>query len=176
WRMAPGVIVRPDVVHSYNGNGAVGAMLFVDPESAEGVWLRASLREDITIVPEARIAPCAAELSKFLERPLEGPEIGTLVRLCVQGLCAGAPPSRRLDERVTKVLAAIRQSDDLRMSIEDAAAMAFLSPGRFAHLFKQQVGLPFRRYILWRNLTRAMLGTGRSARGRRMPMSPMPRP
>ncbi|HKB13402.1 MAG TPA: AraC family ligand binding domain-containing protein, partial [Vicinamibacterales bacterium] len=72
WRMAPGVIVRPDVVHSYNGNGAVGAMLFVDPESAEGVWLRASLREDITIVPEARIAPCAAELSKFLERPLEG--------------------------------------------------------------------------------------------------------
>jgi len=36
--MAPGVIVRPDVVHSYNGNGAVGAMLFVDPESTEGVW------------------------------------------------------------------------------------------------------------------------------------------
>ena len=33
WRMAPGVIIRPDVVHSYNGNGAVGAMLFVDPES-----------------------------------------------------------------------------------------------------------------------------------------------
>src|SRR5690242_2830675 len=161
WRMTPGLIVRPDVVHSYNGNGAVGAMVFVDPESAEGVWLKTSLREDITIVPDARIEPCAMELRKFLERPLESLEIGALVRHCVQGLCAGAPPSRRLDERVTKVLAAIRQSDDLRMSIEDAAALAFLSPSRFAHLFKQQVGLPFRRYMLWRKLTRAMAVIGR---------------
>ena len=36
WRMVPGVIVRPDVFHSSNGNGAIGAMLFVDPESTEG--------------------------------------------------------------------------------------------------------------------------------------------
>ena len=117
--------------------------------------------DDITLVPEARCAPCAADLQKFLERPLESLEIGALLRRCVHGLCAGAPPSRRLDERVTKVLAAIRQSDDLRMSIEDAAAMAFLSPSRFAHLFKQQVGLPFRRYMLWRKLTRALVVIGR---------------
>jgi AraC-like DNA-binding protein len=161
WRMGHGVIVRPDVEHSYNANGALGAMVFVDPEATEGAWLRASLREDITIVPEARIASCAAALRTFLERPLESPETGALVRHCVHALCAGAPPSRRLDERVTRVLAAIRQSDELRMSIETAAAMAFLSPSRFAHLFKQQVGLPFRRYMLWRKLTRAMLVIGR---------------
>jgi AraC family transcriptional regulator len=159
--MAPGVIVRPDVVHSYNGNGAVGAMIFVDPESAEGVWLKTSLRDDITIVPEPRIARCAAALWTFLESPLESVEIGSLIRNCIHALCAGAPPSRRLDGRVTKVLAAIRASDELRISIEDAAAMAFLSPSRFAHLFKQQVGLPFRRYMLWRKLTRAMLVIGR---------------
>lgn len=43
------------------------------------------------------------------------------------------------------------------MSIDEAAAMAFLSPSRFARLFKAQVGLPFRHYMLWRKLTRAML-------------------
>lgn len=161
WRMASGVIVRPDVVHSYNGNGAVGAMLFVDPESAEGVWLKKSLRDDITLVPDVRVATCAGELRRFLERPLESLEIGSLIRHCVHALCAGAPPSRRLDERVTTVLAAIRASDELRMSVEDAAALAFLSPSRFAHLFRQQVGLPFRRYMLWRKLTRAMLVIGR---------------
>ena len=47
------------------------------------------------------------------------------------------------------------------MSIEEAAALAFLSPTRFSHLFKQQVGLPFKRYMLWRKLTRAMLVIGR---------------
>lgn len=39
--------------------------------------------------------------------------------------------------------------------------MGFLSPGRFAHVFKQQVGLPLRRHMLWRKLTRAMLAIGK---------------
>ncbi len=159
--MGRGVIVRPDVVHSYNPNGALGAMLFVDPESAEGMWLRTSLRDDITLVPEARLTACADELRRFVKQPFERMDIRDLVRHCVHALCTGAPPSRRIDARVTRVLAAIRASDELRMSIEDAAAIVFLSPSRFAHLFKQQVGLPFRRYMLWRKLTRAMLVIGR---------------
>jgi AraC family transcriptional regulator len=161
WRSGRGVIVRQDVEHSYDGKGATGAMIFVDPESSEGVWLQTALTEDITVVPQARTSVCAAALTTFMEKPLESLEIGDLVRHCVLSLCAGAPPSRRLDDRVTKVLAAIQAADDLRMSIEDAAAMAFLSSSRFAHLFKQQVGLPFRRYMLWRKLTRAMLAIGK---------------
>jgi len=161
WRMGSGVAVRPDVVHSYNGNGAVGGMLFVDPESLEGPWLRSSLRDEITLVPSSRLQSCAGEMRRFLEQPLESLEIAALIKHCVHALCTGAPPSRRMDERVTRVLAAIREADDLRMSIEDAAAMAFLSPSRFAHLFKQQVGLPFRRYMLWRKLARAVLVIGR---------------
>jgi AraC family transcriptional regulator len=161
WRTGRGIIVRHDVEHSYDGKGALGAMIFVDPESYEGVWLQTALADDITVVPELRAGVCAAPLRTFVERPFEAMEMGDLIRHCVGSLCAGAPPSRRLDERVTRVLAAIQGSDDLRMSIEDAAAMAFLSPSRFAHLFKQQVGLPFRRYMLWRKLTRAMLAIGK---------------
>ena len=161
WRMGSGVAVRPDIMHSYNANGAVGAMLFVDPESLEGVWLRSSLREEITVAPSSRLVSCTAELRRFLDQPLESLEIGALIKHCVQALSTGAPPSRRLDERITRVLSAIREADDLRLSIEDAAAMVFLSPSRFAHLFKQQVGLPFRRYMLWRKLARAVLLIGR---------------
>jgi len=58
---------------------------------------------------------------------------------------------------VTTVLDAIRASDDLRMSLDHAADKACLSSTRFAHLFKDQVGLPFSRYMLWRKLTRAMV-------------------
>jgi AraC-like DNA-binding protein len=161
WRAGRGIIVRHDVEHSYDGKGAPGVMIFVDPESYEGAWLQTALTEDITVVREARTAVCATALRTFAEKPFESMEIGDLIRHCVLSLCPGAPPSRRLDERVTKVLTAIQASDDLRMSIEDAAALAFLSPSRFAHLFTQQVGLPFRRYMLWRKLTRAMLAIGK---------------
>lgn len=161
WRTGRGFIVRPDVVHSYKPNGALSMMMFVDPESLEGVWLGTSLREDITLVPETRHAACRAELRRFVEQPFESMAIRELIKHCVEALCTGVPPSRRLDERVTRVLTAIRGSNELRISIEEAAAKAFLSPSRFAHLFKQQVGLPFRRYMLWRKLTRAMLVIGR---------------
>jgi AraC-like DNA-binding protein len=161
WRTGRGFIIGPDVTHSYDSRGAFGAMIFVDPESIEGIWLQSSLRGDITTIPEQRVGTCAVELTRFHERPLESLETAALIRHCVQALSAGAPPTRRLDARVTNVLRKIHGSDDLRMSLETAAAAAFLSPSRFAHLFKQQVGLPFRRYLLWRKVTRAMLEIGR---------------
>jgi AraC family transcriptional regulator len=161
WQSARAVIVRPDVEHSFDGGGALGAMLFVDPESLEGAWLQMSLRRDITVVPPTRVASCVAELKRFLDDPFASMEVGALVKYCVHSLCTGVAPGRRLDARITRVLEAIRRSDEVRMSVDDAAALAFLSPSRFAHLFKQQMGLPFRRYLLWRKLARAMLVIGR---------------
>ena len=91
WRQGPGVVVRPDAVHSFDAQGASAAMLFVDPESTEGTWLRTSLAHDITIVPEVRLASPASALRTFAERPLEGMDVGALVRHCVQALSPGAP-------------------------------------------------------------------------------------
>jgi AraC-like DNA-binding protein len=157
WLKGPGIIVQPDVVHGFNCNGAMGAMLFVDPESNQGTWLRTSLTQGITVVPDARLGSAASELRTLVERPIDSMEIGALVRHCVHALSPGAPPARRMDERIATVLNAIRTRDDLRLSLDDAAALAYLSPTRFAHLFKDQVGLPFSRYMLWRKLTRAMV-------------------
>ena len=160
WHSGAGMIVRPDVTHSFNACGASGAMLFVDPESSEGGWLQSVLTQDITMVPEVRLQSAAAELRTFVEQPFEGMEIGALIQHCVRSLTPGAPPMRKLDPRVTTVLSRIQAADDLRISLEAAAEMAFLSPSRFAHLFRDQVGLPFSRYMLWRKLTRAMVAIG----------------
>ena len=161
WLTGRGIIIGPDLEHSYDSQGAFGAMLFVDPESIEGIWLRSSLQDDITVIPEKRVVACTAELARFRDHPLESMEIGELIRHCVQSLTAGALPARRIDPRVTRVLRQIQRSNDLRLSLATAAKTVFLSPSRFAHLFKQQVGLPFRRYVLWRKVTRAMLAIGR---------------
>ncbi len=157
WRESRGLVVRPDAEHSFDCNGAFGVMVFVDPESSEGAWLSTSLRQDITIVPETRLDSIVPELRTFAEQPDESADIAALVRRCIQALRPGLAPARRLDSRVTTVLDVIRGSDDLRMSLDQAADKACLSSTRFAHLFKDQVGLPFSRYMLWRKLTRAMV-------------------
>lgn len=157
WREARGIVVRPDAEHSFDCNGALGVMVFVDPESGEGAWLSTSLRQDITVVPDTRLDAIVPALRTFAAQPDESADLAALVRRCIQGLRPGLAPTRRLDSRVTTVLDAIRASDDLRMSLDQAADKACLSSTRFAHLFKEQVGLPFSRYMLWRKLTRAMV-------------------
>lgn len=42
WRDGRGIIARQDAVHAFDCRGALGAMIFVDPESREGAWLRRS--------------------------------------------------------------------------------------------------------------------------------------
>ena len=48
------------------------------------------------------------------------------------------------------------------VALKAAAGVAGLSPERYRHLFTEAVGLPFRRYVLWRRLQRALftLDTG----------------
>lgn len=157
WHESRGLIVRPDAEHSFDCNGALGVMVFVDPESSEGAWLSRSLRQDITNVPVARLDALVAELRVFAEQPDDTDDVASLIRRCVHGLRPGLAPTRGLDSRVTTVLDAIRISDDLRLPLDSAAGLACLSPSRFAHLFKDQVGLPFSRYMLWRKMTRAMV-------------------
>lgn len=160
WRESRGIVVRPDAEHSFDCNGALGVMVFVDPESREGVWLPGSLQQDITMVPETRLDSVALEFRALVEQPDDSADVVALIRRGVHGLRPGLAPTPRLDSRVTTVLDAIRASDDLRISLNEAAEIAFLSPTRFAHIFKDQVGLPFSRYMLWRKLTRAMVAIG----------------
>jgi AraC-like DNA-binding protein len=156
-----GAIVLPDAVHSFTGMNSLLAMLFVDPESIEGRWLRQSLREPVTTIPDARMDRVVPPLLQFEEAPLEAMETAELIKLVTSSLCAGAPPSRPLDPRVVRALEFMREAETPKLRLEDVADTVFLSPSRFAHLFSENVGLPFRRYLLWRKLSRAMLAIGR---------------
>ena len=157
WHECRGLVVRPNAEHSFDCNGALGVMLFVDPESSEGAWLSAAMRQDITMVPDARLEALVPDLRAFAEPSDAIVDVAALVRACVHGVKPGFAPRRPGDPRVTAVVDAVRRSDELRMSLTDAAAIACLSPTRFAHLFRGQIGLPFSRYMLWRKLTRAMV-------------------
>lgn len=160
WCESRGVVVRADAEHSFDCNGALGVMMFVDPETSEGAWLSASLRHDITNVPESRLDAVVSYFRGFAEPADEVADVVGIIRRGVHALTPGLAPTPRLDLRVSRVLEAIRRSDDLRISLDQAAEGAFLSPTRFAHVFRDQVGLPFSRYILWRKLTRAMVAIG----------------
>ena len=157
WRTLRGAIVQPDALHSLDPCGATVVFLYVDPESREGRWLTRSLQTAITAVAPEQFESSLPRLQLFRERPPNATEMTELVLSLVGCLCVGPPPVHRMDDRITRALELIRQNEGARMPLEDVAGKVFLSPSRFAHLFAEEVGLPFRRYVLWRRLTRAML-------------------
>lgn len=60
------------------------------------------------------------------------------------------------DERIMKAKNIIDKSHEKKISINDLADEVFLSEGRLTHLFKDEVGIPLRRYLLWKRLKDAL--------------------
>jgi len=70
------------------------------------------------------------------------------------------PPSVRhvTDPRLTAALAHIESALVFgAVPLQTAAARAGLSPDRFRHLFAEELGFPYKRYVLWRRLRLATL-------------------
>ncbi|RUO72168.1 AraC family transcriptional regulator [Pseudidiomarina sediminum] len=60
------------------------------------------------------------------------------------------------DPRVERTLASIREADALDdISAAQLAALTDLSESRFLHLFKAEVGVPLRKFIVWQKIRRA---------------------
>jgi AraC-like DNA-binding protein len=59
-------------------------------------------------------------------------------------------PSRALDRRIAAVLETIKNNPTTVAAAEQCAAQAHLSFSRFLHLFKEQVGAPFRSVRTWK--------------------------
>ena len=68
----------------------------------------------------------------------------------------GALTPRRLDPRIARVVAHLRETDDANMPAADCAAMARLSLSRFLHLFKQETDTPFRTFRAWKRARRLL--------------------
>lgn len=74
-----------------------------------------------------------------------------LLSLDFDQLFFGRPVARRtLDRRIASVVERIKADPSAHASAEECAESAHLSFSRFLHLFKQEVGVPFRSFRTWK--------------------------
>jgi AraC-like DNA-binding protein len=157
WRDYRGAIVMPHRPHRFDGCGERIAMLFVEPETAQG---RVLLERHAT----ADIADLGADTAEALVRPLRnGYRAGTtndaliaIGRDAVAALAGHVPAASSVDPRISRAIAWVRQRLDAPVSLKEAASVAHLSPSRFRHLFVAQTGASFRAYLLWARVETAV--------------------
>jgi AraC-like DNA-binding protein len=69
----------------------------------------------------------------------------------------GVNNHKNIDSRVVKIKEMIDHTECLeKIRLNEISKEISLSESRTLHLFKEQVGVPFRKYILWKKLKRAI--------------------
>jgi AraC family transcriptional regulator len=152
----PAVAVAPDTSHVFRAEGRV-AFLFVEPESAAGQALLVGAFRDEALVSlsERAIAAELAALSSAFETGADDETLIDIGRNLLSGLAgssASPPPHPRVEAMRAYALANL----EAPLSLTEAASAACLSPDRARHLFVEQTGLPFKTWVLWLRISRAV--------------------
>lgn len=134
WRAEVVSVIPPETLHHLKSLGPM-AFLYLDP------------------LTDRRHPLSHGELLRGRERlQLSGREIGLDEAFAAFGL----RPNRPKDVRIARVVREIERRPDAFSRLQDAAALACLSPSRFRARFGAELGLPFRRYRLWRRMAAVM--------------------
>lgn len=149
--------VAADTQHVIDAEGLTG-IVFIEPESEAGRTITRRLfgeRELVAVAPEI-IGDFRERLTAAYQSPIRDDRgLVALGRELVSALSAGAL-ANDADPRIRKVIAWAAEQIDQPIGLSDALSVGGLSASRLRHLFVEQTGLPFKTYLLWLRLTRAV--------------------
>jgi AraC-like DNA-binding protein len=152
WRRCAAVVVASDVRHEIDANEGTVLIGFFDPESEFAASLGALMPSPITFVPEA----VAARWRAILGEPSEIDK--ACVDRWVHSTLLSERRPRALHPAIQRALDYLRNGglQGRRLSAKHVADTVQLSPSRFLHLFTESLGIPFRAYVRWLRVQRAM--------------------
>lgn len=155
WTAYQGCIIPPDLPHAFDARGHTVAHVFVDPETVEGHALRTRLTAG-AIVPLAagEIEDARRLLTQARMASRECARLLPAAREVVRRLAGTLPQRVSTDPRVLGAIELIRARLGGELSLTSVARELNISPSRLRHLFAEEVGVPFRTYILWQRLHR----------------------
>jgi AraC family transcriptional regulator len=149
--------VAPDVSHIFEAVGSV-AILFVEPESRWGraIAHRLFQKADLAPIPPNLLSDLVGRLKLSVgDTDKDEAFLIDLGRAFVARL-AGLVEAELPDPRVQKIAAYVAARLDGPITLASAAKSVGLSPGRVRHLFVEETGLPFRTYLLWLRIMKAV--------------------
>jgi AraC-like DNA-binding protein len=156
-RIVPGpyAIVAPDTPHAFEARG-LNALLFIEPESRAGRALTHLLEGAPASAISTEQARDAPELFARAYHDADPRQALRDVGAFIANRIAGHVRTTEPDRRVRQMIKWASDNLDNTLAINAAAGGVNLSPSRASHLFVEETGLPFRTYVLWLRLVRAV--------------------
>ena len=146
----PGVIIPPDHRHQIDAGDARILALYLEPESDEYEQIIRPFRTGAqdALVPLTVSSAGLTDICRLFEA---GGDADTAWSTCVSALGLGVPTALAAghDPRIEQVIDMIRGEPSRPHSVKQLANAVHLSPSRLIHLFREQIGIPIRRFTVW---------------------------
>lgn len=154
WR-GRAAVIPSGAVHEIAG-GAAGVLAWVDADGALGRALTARVRR--TGLPVGSVAAWASAAQPLLDTSLTvGDSASGMVDQVLTTLTpAGGGGPVSLHPALRQAIAVLPTMLDQSVRLERLAAAVGISASRLGHLFSDELGLPFRAYVRWARLQRAI--------------------
>lgn len=151
--------IAPNVVHTVTRPAPACVMLYIDPETQAGRRLGRSVMSGAAA---SSWVTAASALDNFrVEAPSDWQQAAMLCSELLNLLVGPSVRPRPVHPAVLKAIDFIGQSLPADVALPTIAAKSGLSHDRLSHVFSSAVGIPMRRYVLWRRLMLAAESTQR---------------
>lgn len=157
------VMIPENVSHQFScSSNEYQIFIYLDPFNKLSQLLKNKFGLKSNVVIANNLLDKVPPLRKWLA--LEGDEIQVLVTKFIELITNCAITIATKDTRIVKSIEYLTNNLDKAIKISEVADFVCLSESRFAHLFTLQVGIPFRRYILWLRIQKTLVSflTGNS--------------
>ena len=157
WVEKNALLIAANQSHECDAQGKLIFTLGIEQESTLGEWIKHKYLQSNTSVDFPKSELDFFDLDK-VERLVEKESWNELYAY-IEMLFAfelGVINSSKQDERIMRVKNHISTHIDSKIDTKSLMEVAHLSESRLLHLFKHEMGLPIRNYILWHRLQTAV--------------------
>ena len=150
-----GFIIKSDTSHKIKASDLV-ISIFIDPETDIGKAINKLFKRTKVLKLEEKTS---VTLLNYFSTSLENHLTELEIKNTVLKSIFTTPifeTSSALDTRIEKVLFQIKTSENFDIEFNELLTICSLSESRLLHLFKKEIGITIRKYILWCRVQRAI--------------------
>ena len=151
------IIIDTDISHRLDCMGNWNLILLIEPEHESARQIKENILTGQTSEPDfLRLKPHVNNIVRLMVQKATCMKIKNSLDLLLAELTGLHDKPRETDQRIVKIFRYIENLEEKKVSLETLADLVKLSESRLAHIFKEQTGIPVRRYILWVRLMDAL--------------------
>lgn len=154
WKKFRSLIINSDQPHEcVLQNGRV-YFLSLDPESISAKRIKEKFLDgtNFSSIPQDLLTPYIKMIQEQFSHKINCTKISKATDNFINALADSSVSIKQVDERISTVIGILINSLDSKIKLKYLAEKVFLSETRLVHLFKEQTGIPVRKYLLWHRI------------------------